>query len=265
MSSAHETLRYDTPFHAQAGAGELAHAETLLPVFASSHLEVFPYQVAAARFVLGAGYLKGAVLCDEGSLGTTYEALLVIAQLYYEKRDRILIVVPLPLLRQWREVMEERFAVEYRSLDELDRMDDLDGGRLVTYEWAAAHAAELAAVPWDMVVLEEAHRLRKASKESAALQSGDADRRIQPGLGDSAGTRRSAKALLRAGNQRHDRPLRPAYRRTIENPLRSAPLRSRGRRITPSRPLLARVQKAALNISPLDFCKICLTVLYSVP
>lgn len=52
MSSAHETLRYDTPFHAQAGAGELAHAETLLPVFASSHLEVFPYQVAAARFVL---------------------------------------------------------------------------------------------------------------------------------------------------------------------------------------------------------------------
>ena len=161
-----EPIRYGTPFHALAGACELANAEALLPVFASSRLEVFPYQVAAARFVLGAAYLKGVVLCDEGSLGKTFEALLVIAQFYYEKRDRILIVVPLPLLRQWREVLEERFSIPYDVPGE----SLPDGIVLTTYEWAAAHGAMLADVTWDLTVFEEAHRLRKESRESVALK-----------------------------------------------------------------------------------------------
>lgn len=55
----------------------LVDNETLLPAFASSSIEIYPYQIAAARFALRSPYLKGCILCDEGSLGKTYEALLV--------------------------------------------------------------------------------------------------------------------------------------------------------------------------------------------
>lgn len=41
-------IHCDTPFHLLAGACELEDAERLLPVFASSAMEVFPFQVAAA-------------------------------------------------------------------------------------------------------------------------------------------------------------------------------------------------------------------------
>ena len=158
-------LCYDTPFHLLTGVCELEDAERLLPVFASSAMEVFPFQVAAANFALKAQYLKGAVLCDEGALGKTFEALMLIAQKWFEKRDRILIMVPLPLLRQWQEVMEKHFTFPFAVAG-----DTLpDGVVLATYEWTAAHAAELAAIHWDLAVLEEAHWLRKDNKESSAV------------------------------------------------------------------------------------------------
>ena len=158
-------IRYDTPFHLLAGACELEDAERLLPVFASSAMEVFPFQVAAANFALKAEYLKGVVLCDEGALGKTFEALMLIAQKWFEKRDRILIVVPLPLLRQWREVMDKHFTFPYAVAGDILP----EGVVLTTYEWAAAHSEELAAVRWDLAVLEEAHRLRKENRERAAI------------------------------------------------------------------------------------------------
>lgn len=158
-------IHCDTPFHLLVGACELEDAERLLPVFASSAMEVFPFQVAAANFALKAEYLKGAVLCDEGALGKTFEALMLIAQKWFEKRDRILIVVPLPLLRQWREVMDKHFTFPYAVAGDILP----EGVVLTTYEWAAAHSEELAAVRWDLAVLEEAHRLRKENRERAAI------------------------------------------------------------------------------------------------
>ncbi len=80
-------------------AGFIEHTD-LLPAFASSSAEVFPYQIAAARFALRVPYLKGCILCDEGSLGKTYEALLIAAQKWYEGREKILIVLPQNLIKQ---------------------------------------------------------------------------------------------------------------------------------------------------------------------
>ncbi|HKL73829.1 MAG TPA: hypothetical protein VJ903_02940 [Clostridia bacterium] len=74
-----------SPFHAYYKARQLSSYaignDRLLPVFASSDIEAYPYQIAAAMFALRSPYLKGAILCDEGSLGKTYEAMLVIAQM----------------------------------------------------------------------------------------------------------------------------------------------------------------------------------------
>lgn len=62
-------------------------------------------------------YLKGAILCDEGSLGKTYEAMLAITQTWYENRKNILIIVPTPLLDQWRNIIENKFSILFFSVD----------------------------------------------------------------------------------------------------------------------------------------------------
>ena len=43
------------------------------------YLRVFGHpELPAAQFALRSSYLKGVILCDEGSLGKTYEALLAV-------------------------------------------------------------------------------------------------------------------------------------------------------------------------------------------
>jgi ERCC4-related helicase len=123
-----------TPFHALYNARELSAYSPLTAAYVSTNIEVYPYQVAAAMFAMRSTYLKGAVLADEGSLGKTYEALLIISQLYFEGRDRILIIVPTPLLGQWVEILENCFTVPFECGFAEDSVS------LITYEQAVENA-----------------------------------------------------------------------------------------------------------------------------
>ena len=74
--------RFPTPFAAYVETCRLCdftYDKNLIPVFASANIKILPYQVAAARFALRSDEFKGCILCDEGSLGKTYEALLLKA------------------------------------------------------------------------------------------------------------------------------------------------------------------------------------------
>ena len=54
-----------TPFHAYYTARQLdtlPDADKLLPVFASSDIQVYPFQIAAASFALRSPYQKGVIL-----------------------------------------------------------------------------------------------------------------------------------------------------------------------------------------------------------
>ena len=62
--------------------------------------------MAAALFALRSPYLKGVVLCDEGGLGKTVEALLAVAQKWCEGKRRTLIITPNHLLKQWADMIE---------------------------------------------------------------------------------------------------------------------------------------------------------------
>lgn len=67
-----------TPFHDYIRACKLLSygiKNDFAPIFAAANMEIFPYQIGAAQFALQAPHRKGALLCDEGSLGKTYEAL----------------------------------------------------------------------------------------------------------------------------------------------------------------------------------------------
>lgn len=190
----HEKPASLTPFHAIYKARKLsAYAygrDRLVPVFASSDIQVYPYQIAAAQFALRSPYLKGVILCDEGSLGKTYEALLAVTQLWYEGKNNILLVVPTSLLAQWGDVLENSFTVPYHIIDSATAFDALtaaggenpfrqDGYVLTTYNFAAEKADEISRIQWDVAVFEEAHHLRRlhtgTNKTAAALRDAVGD------------------------------------------------------------------------------------------
>lgn len=142
-----------------------------IPAFASSDIEIFPYQVAAAQFAMRSPYLKGAILCDEGSLGKTYEAMLVITQTWYENRKNILIIVPTSLLFQWKDVVENKFSIPFFVIDNNKVFNELlnsgnenpfnqDGIILTTYNFAQEKHEYIKQINWDLSVFEEAHHLR---------------------------------------------------------------------------------------------------------
>ena len=155
-----------TPFHAYFKAKQL-HAESrLLPAFAAGSLDVYPYQIAAAEFALNSPLSRGVVLADEGSLGKTYEALLIISQKWFEGVQKILIVVPVHLLAQWTAVLDDNFNIPYTT-DEYDA--DEGGIFLTTYE------NEIPGIEWEIACFDEAQRLRNDNDTNRAIKSAVTD------------------------------------------------------------------------------------------
>lgn len=160
-----------TPFHAYYLARKLDNLpdeEKLLPVYASSNIRVYPFQVAAARFALRSLWQKGVVLCDEAGMGKSHEALLIMAQRYLEGFDRILLCIPnADLLEQWRELIEGAYTLPYTVVTGKSGEVSFDhiGIVVTTYDYAANHEAEASSVTWDMAVFEEATALSGAYRE----------------------------------------------------------------------------------------------------
>ena len=170
------------------GVSEDAFAKSL----STARVEMNPHQVDAALFALQPPIPRGAILADEVGLGKTIEAGLVIAQRWAERKRRILLIVPASLRKQWTQELFEKFglrsvileAKNYRERQKQGprRPFELDDGIVVTsYEFGATKAAELALTEWDLVVFDEAHRLRNvfrkgASKRAKALRDALKDR-----------------------------------------------------------------------------------------
>lgn len=156
------------PFAALIAARQLARVcqdQSLLAVFASSAARVYPYQVAAAHFAWAAPMQKGAVLCDEGSLGKTYEALLIAAQKWLTGYNKILIVLPPNLLAQWQRKIEKDFTLP-SALWRSGPMPQEEALILTTYDFAVKNAAAVAQTPWDLAIFDEADCLFKPSNKS---------------------------------------------------------------------------------------------------
>ena len=98
---------------------------------------------------------------DEVGLGKTIEAGLVIAQLLAEGATRILIVVPRPLLGQWQAELVDLFDIEAAEAADPSVDAEGEGVFLAGREYAGgeAGATRLAAAPWDLCLIDEAHEV----------------------------------------------------------------------------------------------------------
>jgi len=181
-----------TAYHAQFWAYALTvqgppdSAEHLSRTISNARVDLNPHQVDAALFALRSPLSKGVILADEVGLGKTIEAALVISQRWAERRRHIVIVVPASLRMQWQTELWEKFflpsvVLEGRSWSRLvaeGKPNPFDLGNQIvicSYNFAAQNAQALAAVPWDLAVIDEAHRLRnvykKGNKTAKALST----------------------------------------------------------------------------------------------
>ncbi len=167
-----------SPFHTYVKTREFAAwmrgEGRLLGAFAAANIKIFPYQIAAAMFALRSPYKKGVILADEGSLGKTYEALLVASQLWLEGKTRQLLILPGNLVEQWTE-MERDFTLPFVVWNSGEMPSEETESLIVTtYDHAVRHAEQIASRSWDVVIFDEAdvlssHGTKMATTLKAAI------------------------------------------------------------------------------------------------
>ena len=122
-----------------------------------------PHQIDAVIFALKRIPEGGCILADEVGLGKTIEAGLVIAQLRAEgSADRILLIVPKPLLGQWQDELFRLFEIQAVEGGRDGKPLTGPGVFLIGRETAgnARGAAILeSGEPFDLCVIDEAHEM----------------------------------------------------------------------------------------------------------
>ena len=144
-------------------------------------VDLNPHQIEAALFALESPLSKGVILADEVGLGKTIEAGIVLCQFWAERKRRLLVLCPASLRKQWALELEEKFNLPTRVLDAKAFRDGQRSGQaplnekavlILSFNYANALRQELKAIAWDLVVMDEAHKLRNAYRPSNKLGQG---------------------------------------------------------------------------------------------
>ncbi len=133
---------------------------------------VEPYQHQVTNLITFCRRLPVTLLADDVGLGKTISAGLIVSELAARGRvSRILVVCPKLLMHQWKEELESKFAIkgtiatgrELASIDVQDELvgqEDFAGAVITTYQSARMYFDEVSRAGFDMLVLDEAHKLR---------------------------------------------------------------------------------------------------------
>ena len=181
-----------TPYHSQYWAhlltvkGTGGSIENLTRSISNARVDLNPHQVDAALFALRSPLSKGAILADEVGLGKTIEAGIVLSQRWAERKRRILLIVPATLRKQWQQELDEKFYLPSVVLDgpKFNQIRNSGNGNpfmqddaivICSYHFVAAKSPSVQGVPWDLVVIDEAHRLRNVYRQQSSMARGITD------------------------------------------------------------------------------------------
>lgn len=169
-----------TDYHAKYLAYELTKKSSsnsikkLIHVLSDAKVEPKPHQIEASLFAFKSPLSKGAILADEVGLGKTIEAGIVISQKWAENKKRMLIIVPATLRKQWYEELKEKFYLDSMILEAKLFNDEISKGNfnpfiqdkiiICSYNFVSNKEAYVKNVNWDLVIIDEAHRLRNVYK-----------------------------------------------------------------------------------------------------
>ena len=169
MITAYHAKYYALDLVRRGLAGEVDAVGTAL---FDAQVDLNPHQIEAALVGCEASSERGRILADEVGLGKTIEAALILCQRWAERKRRLLVVAPASLRKQWSQELEEKFGLPSRVVDtrhpEGNPFDE-PAVVIVSYQYAARRTAHLTAVPWDLIVIDEAHRLRNAWRSDSRM------------------------------------------------------------------------------------------------
>ena len=163
--SEHFALRYQTLLHQQA------QFQSPLRGLRGNRAGLIPHQLHIAQEV-GNRVNPRVLLADEVGLGKTIEAGMILQnQLFAEKVQRVLIIVPETLQHQWLVEMLRRFNLHFSLFDE-ERCEDfaeqainpfsMESLIICALDWLKAHphrVQQAIGAEFDCLIVDEAHHL----------------------------------------------------------------------------------------------------------
>ena len=139
-----------------------------------AQVDLTPHQVDAALFAFKSPLSRGAILADEVGLGKTIEAGIILSQHWSEHKRRLLVICPANLRKQWAAELQEKFflpsvIMESKSFNEAVENEcfnpfDTENIVICSLQFAKTKAAYIKRTAWDLVIVDEAHRLRNVYK-----------------------------------------------------------------------------------------------------
>jgi hypothetical protein len=149
---------------------------------ATAMVDLWPHQRRVVEET-AAAWPAGRLLCDEVGMGKTVEAVVILRRLLAGRGvGRVLLLLPAGLLKQWQAELREKGGLIFPRLegqgqlvwpdDRVERVVSLAEALrqpllLMSRETARTEqnvATVLAADPWDLVLMDEAHAARRAKQ-----------------------------------------------------------------------------------------------------
>lgn len=142
----------------------------------NSKIKLTPHQIDASLFAFKSPISKGVILADEVGLGKTIEAGIIIAQLWYERKAKILIIVPAALIRQWNSELYDKFMLDSTIIDRKlfnsyikkgydNPFNECGNIVICSYQFASINKDYIFNSNFDTVIIDEAHKLRNVYDE----------------------------------------------------------------------------------------------------
>lgn len=139
-----------------------------------AQVDLTPHQVEAALFAFKSPLSKGAILADEVGLGKTIEAGIILSQHWSEHKRRLLVICPANLRKQWSSELLEKFYLPSVIMESKSFNSSIENGTfnpfdresivICSLQFAKTKAAYIKRTDWDLVIIDEAHRLRNVYK-----------------------------------------------------------------------------------------------------
>jgi superfamily II DNA or RNA helicase len=156
---------------------------------ATAPIDLWPHQRVVIEEAASA-WPDGRMLCDEVGMGKTIEAIMILRRLLAGRGvSRALLLLPAGLTGQWQEELREKGGLIVPRLQGIDTLvwpdgrserlaglaEALDQDLLImsreTARTEANMSAILAAKPWDLVLMDEAHAARRGKQEEGEFNS----------------------------------------------------------------------------------------------
>lgn len=169
-------IRFDLKI--EAHVLKLAHSNNKLLSLSNSRTQILAHQVESTHRIINS-ISQRFLIADEVGLGKTIEAGLVLKEMIFRHGyRRMLIVCPASLIMQWQNELQSKFNEDFLIMDrtELNKIRKKGEGnpwetcdRIICsldFIKSRSNMDDLKQAGWDIVIMDEAHRLRRDSLHS---------------------------------------------------------------------------------------------------